>query len=1166
MPIQEDGIIEISDGVDQDPLSPPTVKDLFIKIEDTRVINNLNNIIVDSVYVNWSVENASSIELKIQKVNSSMVVFGDEEVIDVSFFNQRDGYLLVLDKDFGLKITIAAKNPNTEPSQDSRSIIIKKASSNSIPSDSIVNQENGFFIEKAGSDYDFNAVKLTLLLDKKGGVFSFPEDGASLDIFLNYTSNRNRSWTPIALSGGSTKEIKDAGDNIINYKFIFGSNGSIKINPPQNGGTIFFYCRLVTKSADGQANEYRTKEEFLFFDTVELQTNQANVVLDSSSSKPAKLKYEIKTTISEMYALAENIVGKNGEKIKNNFIHYFLDSKKFKGKNYSDSSFVYYVDGSLRSSFIYEASPKNGTNTQGYFYPACVSEILPCINIVLDANGKNNCVTLFWKIIDDFYDYTFFNGNINIKTNELKISVEYLDAGVYKEILSDVLLSYGADKNYDPVENKFFIKISKDNRELKNASLFFNISELDNQNKNLRIVVKSHKVTVSTPFLGTFDYSYNKLLITPEWTHLLYDQFIPSSSRDSLDKKFSINLDSPILRGIVLPDKAFKIFDILKGISYGSGISGDPFVIKQDYKILYKLFTEVNAFYLDPIREGTITYIDLPNKSDSVFLIPPSLTIPPPNLDQINGIQAKAEVVLNEYGKIGGIKIIDPGSGYSFFKDSQAKREQTFIDLIPVIKSTYQIVSSNLNVNKQTLTLVNNSFSRLKASIDGGTLLSQAATSSRVLDSEQQAILEDYKQRNNFKDDSNIEESRDSIGYNNTRTVIKNNVSIQILDPEWYAISSLYGEKYNNPLENLSIYNQDTDPAAESIDPSSLSPNVQNASVAIENPEGQTVVQNNTQIPGTSTTSETFALNYLTIYTDSSPSISLINNDSAPPWLTLLPKEYRSDGSPAYGTLANMLPRAYNLYNRLSVGINNLNEVRVMIPMIWAVDFTTSSKDYYLPIDQTEDENKIIEWSQDGTRKTFQQTYSYYQPINSSIGVSASRSVGKVWYTNLDRIDRGLENSSASEFKISSEYGSSASFAPFVHPWMEKAFPEFYLRSYKRKFLGIVTEQSYSCSSYTPYQENGISYISCAGVWGDPYAKATSASSIPVDIGTTNTRFEFFGNGTISASPDGTARALSVHNGAKNGRRIFCSESCGTQHYKTIDFKYTNMYPGTVRI
>lgn len=997
MPIQEDGTIEILDDIDQASTGPATVKDLFVKIDNTIVAtNDLDNIIVDSVYINWSVEDASSVELKIEKVNASMTAFGEAEIENVTSFNQRDGYLLTLDKDFGLKITVIAKNSN-DSSENSKFIIIKKASSNSIPSDSIVNQENGFAIEKAGNNYDFNAVKITLLLDKKD---NFPENGSSLDIFLNYTSDRNRFWTPIVLIGESREEIKDSEGNTINYKFVFGSNGEIKINPPKDGGTVFFYCRLVTKNANGQTNEYRTKEEFLFFDTVDLQTNQATVVLDSSSSKPAKLKYEVKTTISEMYALAENIVGKDQEKIEDSFIHYFLDSKRFKGKNYYDSSSVYYVGNNLRSSFIYEASPKNGTNTQGYFYPACVSEILPCINIVSDESGKNNHVILFWKIIDDFYDYTFFNNNVNIKTNELKVSVEYLDGGVYQEILPDVLLSYGADKNYDPVENKFFIKINKNDKQLKNSSLFSKISELDNQNKNLRIAIKSHNVTVSAPFLGTFEYSYDKLLIPPKWTHILYDQFIPSSIRNSLDKKFSVNLDSPILRGIVLPNKAFKVFDILKGVTYDSGISGDPYKIKQDYKILYKLFTEVNVFYLDPVREGTITYIDLPSKYDSVFLIPPLLTIPEPNLDPKNGIQAKAEVVLDEYGKIGGIKIIDPGSGYSFFKDSQSKRKQTFIDLVPVVKSTYQIVSSNLNINKQAITLVNNSFSRLKASIDGGTLLSEAATTSRVLDSEQQIILEDYKQRNNFKDDSNIDESRDSIGYNNTRTVIKNDVSIQALDPEWYAISSLYGEKYNNPLENLSIYNQDTDPAAESIDPSSLSANVQNASVAIENPQGQVAIQDSN---AGNKAGQTFALNDLTIYTDSSPAIYLINNDSAPPWLTLLPKEYRSDGSPAYGALANMLPRAYNLYNRLSVGVNNLNEVRVMIPMIWAVDSTTFSNDYYLPIDPAEDENKIIEWSQEGEKTTFEQTSSYYQPINSSIKVSAARIINKAEHTNQEK-------------------------------------------------------------------------------------------------------------------------------------------------------------------
>lgn len=132
---------------------------------------------------------------------------------------------------------------------------------------------------------------------------------------------------------------------------------------------------------------------------------------------------------------------------------------------------------------------------------------------------------------------------------------------------------------------------------------------------------------------------------------------------------------------------------------------------------------------------------------------------------------------------------------------------------------------------------------------------------------------------------------------------------------------------------------------------------------------------------------------------------------------------------------------------------------------------------------------------------------------------------------------------------------------------MEKAFPEFYLRSYKRRFLGIVTEESFSCGSYAPYQDNVISYISCAGAHGDPYLKSTTAKDIPTDdVKSTIPRVEFFANGTVLAFPNGTARALSVRNGRKNGRQRFCTHNCGTASNKTIDFKYTNLYPGTVKV
>ena len=902
-----------------------------------------------------------------------------------------------------------------------------------------------------------------------------------------------------------------------------------------------YLSRIVIIASDADGNELRS-------DNSDLRKATSNVIpsinIDSSSSQPAALRYEIKNKMSEMYLLAEN--KKPKDPYANSFRHYFLDTDRFKGKRASDLFERFVINNEGRFASLYETSVSG--NTKGYIYPACISEILPCININLDANNDNSFITLFWKVIDDFYEYSFFNGEVTIKTTELKVSVEYLDSGVYKELLSEFVLESGSDKNYDQAEQRFFIKIDKNKQAIKDKTLFSKIKETDNQNKNLRIVIKSHKVNCSGPS-GVYDYSFNKLLIPPQFTHILYDQFLPSSYKNSTTKDFKISLNSPILRGIVLPDAGFKKFDVLNGVVYRDG--DREFVdVTIDYKVFFKLHTEVDAFYLDPIREGTITSIEISSKPDDVFLIAPSITIPAPNLKTIEngGVQAQAEVSLNEYGKIDGIKIIDPGEGYSFFNTLESKRIQTFSDLTPIVKSTYKIVSSNLNKQKSFLTPINSSFSKLKASMDGGSLLSCIDTSSRTLNPEQQAILQDYVDRNDISPNQVAEDSRDSLGYNNLKTKINSNVSIKDLDAEWYLISSLYSEKYNNPLENVSIYNTETDQNAESNDESGISSKVESSSTAIDSAQGIPEIKQNNEASGTSTTCDTFALNDLLVYTDSSPGITLINNSSAPPWLTIMSKQYRTDGAPAYGPLPNMLPRAYNLYNRLSIAINNLNEVRVMIPMIWAVDSSTKSIDYYLPFPAAQDPNILLNWSSNGKKVNRQTNYSYYIPINSSVEVDSSRTVRRAYLKYHEKPSELAEDEaySVSEFIRSSDFESSLSFTPFIHPWMEKAFPEFYLRSYS--------------------QENGASFIPCNGTFGNTYPRAITASSIPVTKNSANTYFEFFNNGRISTSADGTAQALSFPNGGKLGRVEYCEEVCSTTHFKSIDFRYTNMFPGSVKI
>jgi hypothetical protein len=1136
---------------------PLSVGNIRVQIPE-NIDNNNDSIVIDSVFIFWDVKNAASIILSIQNLDSSLETVGDEQKIDITKLQK---YELVLHREYLSRIAIIALDVDGVEVR-SGSLDLRKATSNADPSKSIINEDEGFVIEKAGSDYDFNAVKFSLLLDYDENNCNLLND--SLKVSLVYTSDKSKARSVIDMPQSSYKEIKNSDGNLLNYKFNFGLDGKIKINLPQGGNVVFFYLRLIYKNSN-RVLDYKSRERFLFFDSTETQTEAATISIDSSSSLPAALRYEIKNKMSEMYLISENKSSEDArsELTSNSFRHYFLDTDRFKGKTTTDLIERFIINAENRFAYLYETSGPG--NTKGYIYPACISEILPCINVNLDAKNDNSFITLFWKVVDDFYEYSFFNGEVTIKTTELKVSVEYFDES-YKELLSEFLLS--SNKNYNQAEQKFFIKIDKNDQAIKDKALFLKIKETDNQNKNLRIVIKSHKVTCSSPF-GVYDYSFNKLLIPPQFTHILYDQFLPSSYKNSTTKDFKINLNSPILRGIVLPDAGFKKFDVLNNV-VSMNEDKDPVQVTTDYKVFFKLYTEVDAFYLDPIREGTITSIEISSKPDDVFLIAPLVTMPAPNLKTVEngGVQAKAEASLNEYGKIDGIKIIDPGEGYSFFNTLESKRIQTFSDLTPIVKSTYKIVSSNLNKQKSFLTPINSSFSKLKASMDGGSLLFCIDASSRTLDPEQKAILQDYVDRNDISPNQVAEDSRDSLGYNNLKTKIRSSVSVKDLDAEWYLISSLYTEKYSNPLENVSIYNTETDQSAESNDESGISSNVESSSTAIDNAQGISEIKQNNEASGASTTCKTFALNDLLVYTDSSPGITLINNSSAPPWLTIMSKEYRADGAPAYGPLPNMLPRAYNLYNRLSIAVNNLNEVRVMLPMIWAVDSSTKQTDYFLPLPDGQDPNVLLDWSSNGKKQTAQGHYSYYIAINSTVAVNSSRTVRRAFLKNDEKPPEWTEDEtySVSEFIRSSDFESSLSFTPFIHPWMEKAFPEFYLRSYRRKYLGLVSERSGSPSFTAPIQENEAFFINCNGTFGNPYPKAITASSIPVTKESANTYFEFFNNGQISATADGTAQALSFPNGSKGGRKEYCEELSSTYYIKSIDFRYTNMFPGSVRI
>jgi hypothetical protein len=72
---------------------------------------------------------------------------------------------------------------------------------------------------------------------------------------------------------------------------------------------------------------------------------------------------------------------------------------------------------------------------------------------------------------------------------------------------------------------------------------------------------------------------------------------------------------------------------------------------------------------------------------------------------------------------------------------------------------------------------------------------------------------------------------------------------------------------------------------------------------------------------------------------------------------------------------------------------------------------------------------------------------------------------------------------------------------------------------------------------------------------------------LPTPTTTPNTYFQFFNaGGSLEANAAGTAQALSISNGTRNGVKVFCTYSCGDSYSKEINFAYANMFPGTIKI
>jgi hypothetical protein len=913
-------------------------------------------------------------------------------------------------------------------------------------------------------------------------------------VILHYRNERSTSWITETL----LKPAISTSDKVSALKYQ-----SISIDRDALAANFYFY---VTIQADKYPTNYSDTTTIFF---PNLSVGVANTTgLFQLDDRPANLRYEIVAKFSEKY---DSIY--NSSETKSSFNHQFLDEEVFKGLS-SNTSFAF-RDENSESVFRYEYNTrKNNGNTKGFFYPACVSEILPCIKVVEDKVGGRNQVTLFWKICDSFFNYSFLNKKINVNTESLSVDITYNGISIKEDTLTIA--------NYD-LKNELFVYTLTNN----------SISESDNFTNALKITVKKHKGTFTSPYRSSA-FEFSKLMMPPKWHYLVYDKYVSSANR-GLSDSLSFSFNDPNLKGIKLPQEGFQKFDRLIG-------QVDNEAGTLDVSTLYKLDSYVNAYYTDPILQGTVNYLEMPSIPEDVFLVAPNVVIPAPNLDKTYGMQAKAIVDLNEYGKIRGIQITDPGSGYSLFKTEADKRIQTFSDLTPVVETTYTIISSKSTISKAVLIPVNSSFSRLMASLRGGVRLANFQQDKIItqgtLTDEQAAIVADYEQRNNLQASQEAPSQSISPGPNASPEGVGSNAksnSIPVFDQSWEKITKLFAKRKINPIEQVNIYNKSVDLGASSLEDSSVLSSIGPSSTPLE--------ATNTNFYSSSGSSgdsgfSLFVLNNILVIPDSSAAVSIARLGSLPPWLTLLPLFVRSDGAYAFGALPNMKPRA-EMFNSLARAVNNLNEVRLFAPMIWAVDKSRTitsfiDKNSYGSLNSLE-------------KYTYKQVYdnveviddssSYYVPINSSFSAEASRKVGRL-----------TKEGNEKQYNIfSTEDVSSTSFFAQLHPLMADALPKLYSRGIKGSFLGLVSEDALSCSSVV------LDNYDCNG-----NVAIKGGFPIPFSADHRSTYFKVYNyGGAVSTVPRGTPYLVKI--GA-------CLSNCEERSVVSADFRFVNMLPTTIKL
>jgi hypothetical protein len=1043
------------------------------------------------------------------------------------------------DKVYRTSLELIATNKN---GQDSRKLEpIDKANNNlNVFEEELI---SGFKIANTANTYD--QVDLSFYLNSIAGFNIVDVE----DVSLYYQRKDYFDWKILPLK--NEYSIKKNSANEIESYFYDLKN--LKIERPIDGGNFSFKINVKVNSFQPSQSNILS----LYFDVISPSQPRGSdstfpkaELIDADS--PASLRYEISTRFSQIYI---STIGKNES--LSPFYSYFLNDKDYY-KSSIDFWNLQFKKGDQKFFYYDYQYSINSSDTKGFFYPASVSEILPCI-LINQLAGQNQSVVLFWKINDDFFDYKFLNKNISIFTSYVKIKVQYKVNSSYQDLTKEIILT--KDAHFKESEQKFVLFLRRDVDILENQrAVFDRIQDNDNKTDNLRILITEHKVDCSLFQNRTKTFTFKKLMIPDKWNYIAYDKYIPldASIRNPQTEKINLNLNSLYLRGIRLPEEGFQRFDLLNEITTDS----NGFILSYGARIIYKLASDFKAFYQDPIIEGTVNTVEIPSFPNDVFVTPPDLVIPPPNYVKMEngGIQAEGLVTLDEYGKINGIQIINPGKGYSFYTSALSKRQQTFTDLTPYVKTSYLIVGINQNNNPSALVIQNNSFDKqaLLASMRGGVRLASANSDKALLNNSTSSLselqnkkIDEYFQRQTA--DNAFIEDNSTEPYQVVTQEIEQ-ISIGSLDEEWAIISQLYANKNINPYEQSIIYSEDTDAGVAAVEDSAIKsdPVVSNEITPITiDPEAD-------QTSSSGGSWKMFELSGLKVMPDGSAAVSLVNSLGAPPSMTLLPTSVRSDNMYGFGPLPNMLPRA-EMFNRFAMAVNNLNSVRVLAPFVWSLEHDRSMTSWYKRITD-ENEYDIVEFKTQGTR--FDQTAPIgpeMLPINTTLSVAARRSVTKVFLKPEKALSLGLEF--AGQYIESTEESESYTFSAFIHPSMSNAIPSYISSNIKRKYLGVVTDATSTCGQVKlPLDSAGVPYAACSN---GSTRLFYSIKELPADKTIVSTTYKFFNNSnSVSLQARGTAKALQVF----ISQDRVCGSECGDSSSQTIDFSYTNMFPAIIEL